>query len=200
MAQGQRIARIVFSILAIGTISILGWTYAQEKGGLEMEPPTLLESKEGTVLVQRSTLEDKKLHRFAVKVEDKLVRFLAMKLDDNKYGTTFDACLICKDLGYVQQGDRLICRNCVAEINVPTLGEGGGCNPVPLRSRLEGDSIFISLSDLEEQKGLFVSDLPFDTVCSVCKMKFALANAGGTVKGVPYCSMKECRDELLRQK
>lgn len=197
--RGQRLARGVFSVLAVLFIGTLGWAYSRERGELTMDPPVLLESQDGAVRVSRATLEDKKLHRYVVVIEGKLVRFLAMKLGEDRFATAFDACLICKDMGYVQQGDRLICRNCVADINVPTLGDGGGCNPVPLASTLFGDAVVVKLEDLRARKDLFLH-LAFDTICPVCRMRFPLAEAGGAVDGVPHCAMKQCREELQRRK
>lgn len=197
--RGQKIARISFACLAILLIGTLGWAYSREKGDLKIEPPVLLEPVGDEVRVPFPALADKKLHRYAVRIDDKLVRFLAMRIGESRYATAFDACLICKDMGYVQQGESLLCRNCVAEINVPTLGEGGGCNPIPLSVAVQGDSLAVTLADLRMRKELF-QHLSFDAECPVCGMKFPLLEAGGVVNGVPHCSMKQCREELLRRK
>jgi high-affinity iron transporter len=40
----------------------------------------------------------------------------------------------------------LICRNCAAAIYIPSLGESGGCNPIPVKSRVEGGEVVVELS------------------------------------------------------
>lgn len=190
MSRAGRLGRIGFASIAIVTIGLLGWTYAHEKKGLEMEPPTVVFAKDGAVTIATADLDDKKLHRYGVKIGDTLVRFLAIRIDD-KYVTTFDACEICKDLGYVQQGDRVVCLNCTADINGATLGEGGGCNPIPLPSGVKGAFVRIEIAELTKRKEMFQNR--FEAQCPKCKMKFGLQDAGAVVDGQPRCSMKECQ-------
>lgn len=193
-ARSQRLARAVASVLAIGAVGTLGWAYAREKADLAMEPPTLVEAAGGEV---RVPVPGDRMVRYGVASNGRVLRFLAAKVD-RKYVTTFDACEICKDSGYVQQGDRVVCLNCTADINPVTLGEPGGCNPVPLPSEVRGDTIMIRLPDLEARKDLFSKD--FTGTCPVCRMTFKLSGAAGAVDGQPLCPMKECREELLRRK
>ncbi len=197
-ARGQRAARIVASTLAILTIGSLGWAYAREKGDLAMEPPTLLESRGGEVFLPLSSLSDGKLHRYAIVSEARVLRFLAIRKSDGRPATTFDACEICRDSGYVQQGDRILCLNCTADINPATLGEPGGCNPVPLAGEIRDGQVVVKVADLEKRRDLFSKD--FAATCPICRMGFKLSEAGGSVEGVPLCPMKECREELLRRK
>ncbi|MBI2899429.1 MAG: DUF2318 domain-containing protein [Planctomycetes bacterium] len=192
----QRAALVVFCLVALGTIGTLGWTYAQEKRDLKIEPPALVEPISGEIFVTTARLDDGKLHRYAVAIDGKLVRFLAMKVGDRGYAAAFDACEICKDFGYVQQGDRLLCLNCTADINPQSLGEAGGCNPVPLRFAVRGAALVVKVSDLAARKDLFEKD--FVVGCPVCKMQFKMSDSGGAVEGVPLCPMKECREEYLR--
>ena len=56
----------------------------------------------------------------------------------------FNACNICGDKGYYMEGGGMTCRNCTAPVNLATLGQTGGCNPIPLASRVQGDSLVIS--------------------------------------------------------
>jgi uncharacterized membrane protein len=68
---------------------------------------------------------------------------------DGRLQTCADACEICGDQGYYQMGDEVICRNCTAPIPPHTLGRSGGCNPIPIAARLEGDRLRIGASELE---------------------------------------------------
>ena len=47
-----------------------------------------------------------------------------------------------------QDGQNVICRNCSTAIYIPSIGQAGGCNPVGLASRVEGDSIVVELKEL----------------------------------------------------
>ena len=50
--------------------------------------------------------------------------------------------------GYYQKGTNVICKNCGSAIFVPTIGHAGGCNPIPLESRVEGDQLVIPAAKL----------------------------------------------------
>jgi uncharacterized membrane protein len=42
----------------------------------------------------------------------------------------------------------VICRNCGAVIYVPTIGQAGGCNPIHIDYRIEGDKLHIAATAL----------------------------------------------------
>ena len=49
--------------------------------------------------------------------------------------TAFDACLICGPRGYYQEGPNVTCLHCGSAIYPPSIGQPGGCNPVPAARR-----------------------------------------------------------------
>ncbi len=77
-------------------------------------------------------------------------RILAITRSDGSAAVAYDACALCGAAGYVQEGDELICKRCGAPINIDTIGEAGGCNPMPLEYSLEGDEIVIKTKDIEK--------------------------------------------------
>lgn len=83
------------------------------------------------------------------------VRILTMTKSDGSVVAAYDACALCGAAGYVQEGDELICKRCGAPINRDSLEMGGGCNPIPLNSTLEGEQIVIKLDDIGEKADLF---------------------------------------------
>ena len=74
---------------------------------------------------------------------------------DRTIATAFDACEICGAKGFYQKGNEMICRNCASAIVIGTVGARGGCNPVPLQSRVEGDSLVIDAAALERGAARF---------------------------------------------
>jgi uncharacterized membrane protein len=42
----------------------------------------------------------------------------------------------------------VICRNCGAAIYIPSIGESGGCNPIAVKSRVEGGQVIVDVSAL----------------------------------------------------
>lgn len=197
-ARAERAARLSFATLALLSVAALGWAYADQSRSLELSPVEEIFPAAAEISVPVARVSDGRLHRFGVPHGEKLLRFLVLRTgqDPETYGTAMDACTICNDWGYVQVLDRLVCRNCVAEINAPTVGQGGGCNPVPVRHERRGDALVLRLDALTAHEALFKTGQRLTAVCPVCRMKFDLAEAGGRHEGRPYCRMPECERAL----
>ena len=95
------------------------------------------------------------LQRYSAQVNGTRVRFLLYRKPDGKVATVFDACQICGAVGFYKGSSGLICKNCAAPVNPQSVGQGGGCNPIPLRAIESGGSVVISLADLKTQAGQF---------------------------------------------
>jgi uncharacterized membrane protein len=95
------------------------------------------------------------LNRYAVDVNGVKVRFLLYRKPDGKVATVFDACQICGGVGFYKGTSGLVCKNCSAPINPQSVGQQGGCNPIPLHSDSQGDSVVINVTDLTAQAGQF---------------------------------------------
>jgi uncharacterized membrane protein len=124
----------------------VGFTWsAPAPGPAEAIPVAVVD---GAVRLPLAGLETGVLRHFVAEVGGEPVRFLALRLDDGTLKTAFDACLLCGDKGYVQDGSGVTCLNCHAMIYAPSIGTAGGCNPIPLPSRLEGGELVIAAADL----------------------------------------------------
>jgi uncharacterized membrane protein len=93
------------------------------------------------------------------------VRFIAVPLDDpGKPGaaiaTAFDACEICGAKGYYQEGGNVTCLHCGSAIYPPSIGQHGGCNPIPLPSRRQGGELLLRAADLAAGAPLFDASAP----------------------------------------
>jgi len=97
-----------------------------------------------------SSVNDGNLHLFSVELDTTSLRFLVIRKPDGSWGTALDACMICGPEGYSQDGQNVICRNCSAAIYVPSIGQGGGCNPIGVPSRVEGTELVLDLSALTD--------------------------------------------------
>jgi uncharacterized membrane protein len=89
-----------------------------------------------------------------------VVRFIAVPLADPRQpstaiATAFDACEICGAKGYYQEGSNVACLHCGSTIYPPSIGQRGGCNPIPLPSRREGDQLVLRAADLAAGVPLF---------------------------------------------
>jgi high-affinity iron transporter len=123
-------------------------------------PPPLSQATEitftnGRAVIPAKDIPQGELQRYAANVNGTRVRFLLYRKPDNKIASVFDACQICGGIGFYKGATGLICKNCAAPINPQSVGQSGGCNPIPLQSTQDGDSVVISITDLAQQVGQF---------------------------------------------
>jgi len=111
--------------------------------------------KDGHALIGVRDLGEGELRRYTADVKGTPVRFLLYRKPDGKVVSVFDACQICGGVGFYKGANGIICKNCSAPINPQSVGQRGGCNPIPLPSTQDGDSVVISITDLAPQAGQF---------------------------------------------
>ncbi|MGE5247812.1 MAG: Fe-S-containing protein [Verrucomicrobiota bacterium] len=90
--------------------------------------------------------------------EGRPLYYFALKGSDGAYRAALDACDVCyrSNKGYRQEGDWMVCNNCGQKFPSARIGEiKGGCNPHPLRRRVEGTHLVIDKADLREGKDYF---------------------------------------------
>ncbi|MDR1144822.1 MAG: Fe-S-containing protein [Verrucomicrobiales bacterium] len=108
-----------------------------------------------------AVLTDGKLRCFDWVADDgKVVRFFVI----NRFAGTpsptvvFDACMLCGDMGYAQHDGQVVCIACGVRLYPPSIGNPGGCNPIPLNGwRLDHDAIIIPRAALEEGARYFTT-------------------------------------------
>jgi len=149
-------------VLLLALAGVAGYfVYAKMKGGGPTEASEVKPAAQaGEVRVPLKDLEGGKAVFFEPKLESgKPVRFFVVKAADNTYRAALDACEVCfhAKKGYEQKGADMICRNCGRDFAVSDIGphNEGGCHPIALRQRIEGDSLVIQTSELERGTSYF---------------------------------------------
>jgi high-affinity iron transporter len=107
-----------------------------------------LVAQNGQVRIPLSELTDSSLHFYTADVNGNVIRFIVIHKQNGDFATALDACQICGTAGYRQEGQNVICRNCGAAIYIPSIGESGGCNPIAVKSRVEGGQVIVDVSAL----------------------------------------------------
>lgn len=118
-------------------------------------PATKLEFVNGEVSIPLAQVSDSDLHRYAVNINGTELRFFLYQKPDGNVVSVFDACGICGAVGFYKTSSGLVCKNCAAPINPQSVGQPGGCNPIPLKSKKSGDSLVITQADLAAETGIF---------------------------------------------
>jgi high-affinity iron transporter len=149
-SRQQARARVVGATLGLIILAALGLGFVYAQPPVTLSPAEQVEpGPDGAVRIPLSTFGGTKLRRFQVAAGGQTVRFIAVPIEKGgAIATAFDACLICGPRGYYQDGPNITCLNCGSVIYPPSIGQPGGCNPIPLPSRVEGDDLVLAASDL----------------------------------------------------
>ncbi len=157
--QGR--ARVLGATLGLIIVAALGLGFVYTQPPAVLSAATAVEvGGDGAVRIPLSTFQGTKLHRFQATVDGRPVRFIALPVEPVEKGgriaTAFDACVICGPRGYYQEGPNITCLHCGSAVYPPSIGQPGGCNPVPLASRVEGGNLVLTAVDLSAGAHLFV--------------------------------------------
>ena len=127
----------------------------EEVGIYEPIPYRVTEDENGKIVLKISggpiNISDGFLHKFFFEKDGELIRFLVIKKPDGNFGVTLDACEICEPDGYAQLGPDLFCKYCGTPIPILTVGESGGCNPIPLEFDIEENEIILDVKKIKEE-------------------------------------------------
>jgi len=151
----QRFWKLAATGLALSAIVLISAEIVYARVSHAADAPEPVAITDGELRIPVAQLKDQSLHHFAVSVDGREVRLIAILDASDTVRAALDACAICGTEGYYQRGQNVICRNCGAAIYLPTIGHGGGCNPIPFDPpyRVENDTLVISDTALEGTAG-----------------------------------------------
>jgi len=139
-------------------LSTAEFIYAESTTALSATTAVTLVGEQ--VAVPTAQVNDDKLHRYGVKVDDgkgKLVevRFLLFKKPNGMIVSVADACQICGPVGFYIGSQGIPCKMCASPLNAASMGMAGGCNPIPLKSTNSGGQVTIAAANLKTLAAVF---------------------------------------------
>lgn len=140
-------------IFFIGIILALWFSQTGESVSRIYKPiPKPVVEDKGVVLIPINDptmdLMDGALHKFSLMHGGEEIRILIIKKSNNTISVCLDACEICSPEGYGQREDHVVCIYCNTPIPVDTLGQPGGCNPIPLSAIVDERFVRIDVSEI----------------------------------------------------
>jgi high-affinity iron transporter len=146
----QRRWSFAAAILCIAVVISFAGDYVYGRVAAAPSPARTLIAQDHLVRIPLSDLTDSSLHFYTADVDGSTIRFLVIHKLNGDYAVALDACQICGTAGYRQEGQSVICRNCGAAIYIPSIGQSGGCNPIRVKSRVQGGEVIVDLTALGE--------------------------------------------------
>jgi hypothetical protein len=93
-------------------------------------------------------ISDGRLRKFSFRSKGAVYSFMVIMRPDAGVVAALDACEICPSGGYVQRGEHVICKYCSTPIPVQSLGQPGGCNPIPIPFTMKGNTLTVAKEDI----------------------------------------------------
>jgi uncharacterized membrane protein len=146
----ERFWKLAATAASLLVIVLISAQFIYSRTAHAMSPPERVSIQNGEALIPTTLLNDHDLHRIVIDAGGTEVRLIAILDSSGTVRAGLDACMICGHQGYYQDGRNVICRNCGAVIYVPTIGLAGGCNPIHIDYRIEGDSLHIAAAALAD--------------------------------------------------
>jgi high-affinity iron transporter len=139
-------------------LSTAEFIYAKSSTALSPTNPVTLVGSQ--VTLPTVAINDDQLHRYGVHVDDGKggnveIRFLLFKKPDGNIVSVADACQICGPVGFYIGSQGITCKMCASPLNAASMGQKGGCNPIPLKSSIGGGQVVIEAADLRELAPVF---------------------------------------------
>jgi FTR1 family protein len=130
------------------------------KSTTALSPTTAVTLVGSQVMVPTADVNDDKLHRYGVHLDDgkggqTQVRFLLFRKPDGNIVSVADACSICGPVGFYIGSQGITCKMCASPLNAASMGQPGGCNPIPLKSTNSNGQITIAAADLRTLATVF---------------------------------------------
>jgi high-affinity iron transporter len=153
--QRDRFWKLTATAVSLLVIVLISAQFVYSRTAHAMAPPEPLAIANNEALIPTTLLADHNLHRFAINMGNTEVRVIAILDASDTVRAGLDACQICGHQGYYLDGKNVVCRHCGAVIYIPTVGLAGGCNPIHVDYRVEGDSVHIGAAALTDAASHF---------------------------------------------
>ena len=147
-ARRERLWMASVYIFCFVFIALVTAEFIYTKSVSALSPATPVEFVNGEVRIPLAQVSDGDLHRFQAQENGVDIRFWLYQKPDGKIATVFDACEICGAVGFYKGPNGVVCKNCAAPVSPQSIGNGGGCNPIPLKASQTADAVIIQEADV----------------------------------------------------
>ncbi len=115
--------------------------------------------KDDRIVILLSKVSDNKTHFYTYKKSGKRINFFVRTDEKGTVSSYYDACFTCykHKKGYRQEGSDLICNECSMKFGLHDVKweEKDGCNPIYLKSAIDGNNLIIETAVIEKGAKLF---------------------------------------------
>jgi len=127
--------------------------YAESLTALSVPKPVTFEN--AAVRIPVAAVSDGDLHRFVIEDQGVHVRFIIIEKPDRTLAVALDACQICGNPGLLPERPRSHLPQLRLRYRNIKHRHPGSCNPIPLESHIDGDTLVINEDAFERGVRVF---------------------------------------------
>jgi FTR1 family protein len=136
------------ALCALILLRLGSYAMAAAQRGYNPKPIEVASKGEQEIRIPFIQLEEGRMVKYLYRLRETGVRFILIK-EGSRVISVFDDCPVCPPLGYAQlENGNLYCLNCNTEIALVTVGQKGGCNPIPLPAQVGTGAVQVKVADL----------------------------------------------------
>jgi uncharacterized membrane protein len=132
----SRLGALPFAAALVVSTAAIWSAGAQGEDLYEPVPEPVVDDGAGTIVVPLAgplTGPDARMRKWVYATGGRSVTFFTMRRPDGGVAAALDLCDICQPKGYAQMGAGYVfCKYCKTPIPLATVGQPGGCNPIPI--------------------------------------------------------------------
>ncbi len=153
--RASRLAGTSFAV-AVALAAAAIWSFhARSEELYDPAPEPVVDDGQGWVIAPLGgplAGSDERMRKFVYSADGHAITFLVVRRPDGALAAALDLCEICQPKGYAQLGRGYVfCKYCKTPIPVSTVGQAGGCNPIPLPgAAIQGSALRIPRAALLE--------------------------------------------------
>jgi uncharacterized membrane protein len=146
----KRNKRLMVVVISVAIAALVAFIFVFSGKNLDGKTQAIDVSHE-YVKIPLEKVSDGTAKFFNYSMGGKDIKFFILKSSDGVIRAAFDTCDVCfpERKGYRQEGDFMVCNNCGQKFESVYINvKRGGCNPVPLDRKVEGDNLVIKVADI----------------------------------------------------
>ncbi len=136
LLRARRLGAVPFAAALVLAVVAIGAARAGNEDLYDPLPEPVVDDGAGRVLVPLGDPlkgPDDRMRKWVYSAGGPAVTFFTLRRPDGTIAAALDVCEICRPKGYAQMGTGyVLCKYCKTPIPASTVGQPGGCNPIPI--------------------------------------------------------------------
>ena len=145
--RGRRLGAVPYAAAIALAVFAIGAASAGSDELYDPLPQPVVDDGAGRIIVPLGDPlkgADERMRKWVYSAAGRAVTFFTIRRPDGTLAAALDVCDICQPKGYAQMGTGYVfCKYCKTPIPSATVGQPGGCNPIPIPDAVVDGAVLV---------------------------------------------------------